>query len=542
MNRRILRILSVLLTVFMLCTAMIGCVKTETDDGTIGTSSGTEPKEDPYAGPFPLETDVTLTYWFMMNPNLSAHYTNLGETEYAKELQRITGINVEYVHPADYDQFALIIAANEMPDIMEYRWERQYPGGVTKAIADGVVYPLNDFMEKGYTPNYSKYLEENPNFASMVKTLDGQIAGFPFIPDQSYVLIGPALRGDWLKELNLSVPETIDDWYVVLKAFKDKGVQAPYTYVSTVPFIIGAYDTNHSNFNNGYYIRDKKVVYGPAEDNYKKMLETWNKWYQEGLVDVDYATVSREMVESKMATGQAGSTSAMPSNFSMLVEAGKASDPNYELVAAKFPVLNKGDTPRYDNDAFGSPYNVRSMLGMITSNCKHPEIAARLLDFAYSEEGVLLNEWGIEGVSYEKKSDGSLMYTDNIYNNPDGWTFFQSKAKYSRGYADGAFMADPRRFAADNNDPAMVNAVKTWSISKSAQYTMPFLRESAEDSEKLAGITPELKTYQEQAYLTFVLEKDSLKDWDQYLKTLDDIGLQTTLDIYQKLLDVHFSK
>ena len=37
----------------------------------------------------------------------------------------------------------------------------------------------------------------------------------------------------------------------------------------------------------------------------------------------------------------------------------------------------------------------------ITTSCKNIEAAARLLDYAYGEEGHLLANFGIEGVTYE---------------------------------------------------------------------------------------------------------------------------------------------
>ena len=38
------------------------------------------------------------------------------------------------------------------------------------------------------------------------------------------------IRKDWLDDLGLEVPETIDEWYTALKAFKEeKGATAPLT-------------------------------------------------------------------------------------------------------------------------------------------------------------------------------------------------------------------------------------------------------------------------------------------------------------------------
>ena len=50
---------------------------------------------------------------------------------------------------------------------------------------------------------------------------------FPCINDSKFKIFGGlVLRADWLKELNLPVPETIEQWETTLRAFKEKKAQA----------------------------------------------------------------------------------------------------------------------------------------------------------------------------------------------------------------------------------------------------------------------------------------------------------------------------
>ena len=77
----------------------------------------------------------------------------------------------------------------------------------------------------------------------------------------------------------------------------------------------------------------------------------------------------------------------------------------------------------------------------ITTSCKDVETAARLLDYAYSEEGHMLFNFGVEGESYTMV-DGYPTYTDKILNNPEGWPLAQSLAAYIRGNYNGPFVQD----------------------------------------------------------------------------------------------------
>ena len=68
--------------------------------------------------------------------------------------------------------------------------------------------------------------------AAIAVSEDGYIIGFPFIRGDEYLLssAGMLIRQDWLDELNLELPETADDLYQVLKAFKEeKGAPLPFS-------------------------------------------------------------------------------------------------------------------------------------------------------------------------------------------------------------------------------------------------------------------------------------------------------------------------
>ena len=72
-----------------------------------------------------------------------------------------------------------------MPDIIEYKWIN-YAGGPQKAIDDGVIIALNDYMQ--YAPNLKKFLDEHPDIANMVKTDEGNYYCFPFLRGDSLFL------------------------------------------------------------------------------------------------------------------------------------------------------------------------------------------------------------------------------------------------------------------------------------------------------------------------------------------------------------------
>ena len=514
-------------------------VETETtaaDKGT--TAADTQASATPTEVTYPLEKGEKITYWVQLNGNASANYTNLGDTEFGKALKEQTGIDVEFQHPAagqEKEQFNLIIADGNLPDIMEYQWVKGYPGGPEKAIRDGVIIPLNDVIDK-YCPNLKAFLAEHPEFDKMIKTDDGHYYAFPFLrgEEKLCVNVGGFIRQDWLDELGLEVPTTIDEWHTVLTAFKEKkGAEAALCFdwanFKDKNQIIFAYDTSYT-----YYVgEDGKVHYGPMEDNFKDYLTTMHQWYQEGLLDKDMASLNGDQVISKMTTDKAGaSVGWAASRMQVCMTTAQKSNPNYTLAATPFPSLEKGKAPKmgFIENAFPD------VSAAITTKCKDVERAARLLDYAYGEAGHNLYNFGVEGVSYEMK-DGIPTYTDIVLNNPDGWPLAQSMAKHIRGSYNGPFVQDGRYIEQYLQLPTVKECPTTWYVEGANKYNLPNVTPLQDESKELATLNNEITTYVDEMVLKFILGTESLDNWDTYVNTIKGMNIDRALEIYNGALD-----
>ena len=225
---------------------------------------------------YPMAAGDKLQYWCELTTTVSANYANLGDTPFGQGWQKNTGVEIEFLHPPtgqQKEQFSLILADGNLPDLMEYNWTVDYPGGPEKAIKDGVIIPLNDVIDQ-YCPNLKKYLEENPDIDRMIKTDEGHYYVFPFIRGDENLMntIGLMVRKDWLDELGMEVPTTIDEWHDVLTAFKNaKGCTAPYSFEYTNNQYLGA-DPFVAAFgvNRSFYLgSDCKLHNGATEPGLK---------------------------------------------------------------------------------------------------------------------------------------------------------------------------------------------------------------------------------------------------------------------------------
>jgi putative aldouronate transport system substrate-binding protein len=497
--------------------------------------SGNGNKEGGEPGPvYPLDTKEGFSYWGAINGNLVTFTTNLAEAPIGKAIAEATGVKVEYIHPSEgqeLEQFNLLIASTELPDAMEYTWT-SYPGGPEKAIADGVIVPLNDLIDK-HAPNLKKILEADPELDKMVKTDSGQYYAFPMLRNtEGVVFRGPILRKDWLDELGLAVPVTIDDWHAMLTAFKEKkGAAAPLSaqYANKMNLqdaFYGAYRTSQD-----FYIDDEgKVRYGPLDPQFKDVIALFRQWYSEGLIDKDFPIVERATLDKRILNGETGATVfLLGGGMGRWLESAKAQTPEFDLVAAPYPVLNAGERPFTGQRDF--KYNPKASVA-ITTSAQNPELIVKWLDFAYSEQGAMMYNFGIEGESYTIEN-GVPTFTDTIMAN-EKYNSQQMLSQYT--VPNGPYPMHEEKTT--NTFPQQDEAIKVWSETDAAKHILPaFITPTVDESKQVAQTMTAVNTYMEEMFIKFVMGNEPLDKFGDFVKQLEEMGVRDVIAIYQGAMD-----
>jgi putative aldouronate transport system substrate-binding protein len=530
MKRKFIKTITILIGVSMIGSLVSGCKGKEAEAGADATVNNSSSGVVSY----PIKTDVKLTYWTKLDPKVSPHSKTLADTEFAKQLEKETGIKVEWLHPAqgqETEQFNIMIASGELPDIIDRYWTNAYAGGPDKAIDDKIILRLNEVIDK-YAPNYKKVLEADKTLSKLAKSDKGNIYSFGFIRGDDILTTysGPILREDWLKELNLKLPETLDEFETVLKAFKEKkNTQYPYTQGKGLDgnFVAGAF-----GFNLGYYLENGKVAYGPLNSKLKEYLTVMNRWYKDGILDKNFAANDGNAVKANMLNSKSGAFIGMlGGGIGTYVNAMKDKDPKFSLIGCQYPVLNKGDKVKFaQKDA---------MLGAeaaITAKCKNPEIAARLLDYGYSEKGSMLYNFGTENVSY-KMVNGYPTYQDVIMNNPDKLAIGEAMAKYTRVSYDGPFVQRKEYLEQFMVLPQQKETLKLWSKIDVSQSQYPVATLTTEESAEASKLEGDINTYVDEMMLKFIMGAEPLTNIDKFQAQLKSMKVDRVIELRQAAVD-----
>ena len=491
-------------------------------------------------GTFPVSGNRTVTWWEALPGNIAPNFVTMGDTPFAEALQEQSGVTIEFMHPPAgqaVEALTLMIVAGDLPDIIFQNWLTVFVGGPGRAIEDGVIMPLNDVFAR-YAPHTLYTLEvQNPEWGRLTRTDDGYYYAFPFVRGDPLLQVfrGPFFRADWLEELGMDVPVTIAEWEEVLIAFRDEmGAQTPFTPRTDVVLyncpIAAAHGLRLGLGRNA----QGRVNFGWVEPEMFDYLVVMNRWFEMGLLDPDIATMTGDIFNARFTAGMTGAGHFnVGAGIGVLLNA-MLDDPVFDIVAAPNPVLQRGQVPVLGQYEF--PFT--GLGAAITTQVGDLEAAARLLDFAFSPEGHILYNFGVEGRDFIWEN-GFPRYTEAITNHPEGWPMAQSISAVARSAFHGPFVQDPDYMVQFQQWPQQVHALQTWMQHATGTRILPPLTPTPDESARVAVLLSDIDTFVNEMYFSFVMGHTELTqaNFDSFVANVFALGLQEVLDIQQTALD-----
>ncbi len=482
------------------------------------------------------------------------------------KIQDMAGVNIDWTVVCGSGdeinaQYLAMMASGNYPDIIQWQHNNDYTGGVSQMYKDGIIIELNDVIDK-YMPNYKKLLEENPQVAKTLMDDEGRYLYFtvinPLNSDLEKVAVcwwGLEMRQDWLDNVGMEAPTTIDEWYEVLTAFKN-GDPNGNGEQDEIPFDAGSAGLNlfmpAFGFQNGVYVDPEtgKVAYGQYGEKYKAYLETMSKWYAEGLIQNVFADETGAPADSSDANiyaDLAGSWKGLSNYWEQRLPQVLEKNPNADFVAIQWPQYVNGSGEFYADD-YGMGYGDRYST-VISVDCKNVEAAARLIDQMYTEEGTNCTTWGtIEGDPINPEwthGHGTYTVDENGVKHETEWA-----QQITENFYDGAFpnkyrysmshVSFPRWGAADylaaTREENYVNSAMMWAQASNA-LEYPSAITLSTDAQKAVAEIENMNTYISEMAYKFITGAEPLTNFDNYMDTLQKMGIEDLIALYQEAYD-----
>jgi putative aldouronate transport system substrate-binding protein len=542
------RKLSLIIAILLFISLVAGCSSTDdtppTSKPTVtatpeSQSTGDEPASDDK--PYPLvESPVTLSCYWLVE---ATEIVDLSDCMFWQEMANRLNVHIKFDHPASTggnENFNLIVASQDYPDMMK-GFYTSYGPGIDHAIEEEMaVVALNDYVE--YLPNYMSFVNGNDEYKIDCYSDNGYLWGINHLaPVPCNPWAGPTVRKDMLDEIGYTkTPITVDDWEDMLTQLRDNFPSlknGPFMLVShggtaawgTVTAAYGVH--SHRNFMdvNG------KVVYPMLEPGYKDYLMRMNDWYEKGLIWDDY--ISEPFIYGPVDKVANGELAVFDSIYNWFESnyAAASDDPNFELMGIPLPKLNENDELHIrQSNAWARPLLSVSIM----TTCKDVPLACRYWDYVFTEEGILLSNWGIEDVTFVYDEDGNPRFTDLLLDYEAG----VESAMTQYLLFNGPGLLDWKR-PWQVVPQAAIDATITWLESANNDWVFP---EGAiltsEEGEEYSRIFVDIQTFINENANRFIMGLESFDNFDAFIEEIKEMGIERVIEIKQQSLDRYYNR
>lgn len=481
-------------------------------------------------------TDQEETLSYAGYDSWLSNYSYKDDQPIWKLFEEQTGVKIDFqVYSSGELESALSVrltSGMNLPDITQLppSWTNT---GVMKYVDEGVIIDLTDLIDQ-YAPNIKALMEEDPYLAAQMIAPDGRIYSVMDVmyPINEVVPISFIIRRDWLEKLNLEVPTTVDDFYNVLHAFatqdpngNGKADEIPLI-VNEVDGTVGYFGTGfglpYTAINDNVYAFDEEgnCTFLFATEEAKATLEFVNKLYNDGLIYKEL-TNDVSVVESLIAQNLVGCYPGQPVDWLSRANS-LTSETNGDWIMIAPPVDENGHTAISKRFPTGMYYG-------ISADCKNPELAIKWIDYiGFSAEANFIKDFGIEGKTFVYDEDGEPQFTDYIMNNPDGYS--PHDAMRTVGGAPSVLVFDTpenylMKFAGSTVYDCII-ALQPYMVDAN-----PLILPSQEESAAYSEVWPDIQVYYKEMFARFISGSESLDNFDGFVETMNDIGLDKVLEI-----------
>lgn len=482
----------------------------------------------------PIVADkLELSLWSPSGGNFRG--TDFNEKYSFQQMEENTNIHINFQHSteASAEAFSLLMSSGKLPDII---YNDLWGTDSGKYGAQGALLPLEDLIEQ-YAPNFKKLLDDHPDIRGQITSPEGHIYYLPnlVLDSQDLTQMFPQVRSDWVEKLGLQMPQTTEDWYNMLKAFREqdpngngKKDEIPLVTVNLENIMMlfaPAFGVEY-----GFFVDNGEVKFGPNDPRFKDVVAYLNRLYEEQLLDPNYLVdTTFQTLTEKVTTDVAGAwfgwSGSYMGNFTTLME-GKH---DTFKIAATIPPKGPGGDQRHVSFRWQAAAHGLA----VSSKTAHPQEVMKWLDYQYSEEGILLNNFGVEGKSYDLVN-GEPVYKEEVTHPTNGLTNTQELLNHTIGGGSWATVADTRYAEQIREANGQTeNPLEIYKDYIDFDAKPPPVQFTAEENEIVVPLMADIQTYVAETINAQIMGRQSFDDYDKVMKQLEQMGIGEVLKQYQ---------
>ena len=268
--------------------------------------------------------------------------------------------------------------------------------------------------------------------------------------------------------------------------------------------------------------------YGPATEKFKSAIQTLQKFYEAGLIDPEFATISDDQFVERITSGKA---LFMFSEYLCCMNTenqgdwngnGRVNNPDFDLEPLT-PLATEYGSGKIEVQ---SPTARGGYAIAINADSEYVDQLVALVDYQLSDEMIDLVNWGIEGETYDIEDGKKTWMIDN-----------DKKKELGLDARSGMWIpidqdcSDSSLSEIDIENTMAANAKVSDFAFYDAKKTLSF---TAEEQDTISEIMTPVKTYVDEEVMNFITGKKNMEeDWDAFEEKISDMNYEEVLSMYR---------
>ncbi|OBR65689.1 sugar ABC transporter [Paenibacillus oryzae] len=311
-----------LLAGVMLTGLLAGCGQSKDSGDSDNTASSTEFYSAKFENGKYVEP-VSITTVFPIGSNLKfkngENIENNVHTRWAKDT---LGIDIKYLWTVSDQNNAyqtklrlMLTSKQEMPDIISFRGDQTL---ISDLIETGQFTDAGELFDKYASDTYKEAMAQDPDVWNPY-IRDGKRMAIPLLDNAYNNDAVMYIREDWLKNVGMEAPKTIDELEAVMEAFTngdpDKNGQKDTlalsigfknylaTWMSDAGWIFGMFGAMPNQWNEN---ANGELVYGSIQPEMKPALAKLQDWMKKGYISQEAGLYDEVKASEAFTAGKAG--------------------------------------------------------------------------------------------------------------------------------------------------------------------------------------------------------------------------------------------
>lgn len=364
---------AMILALTMCMSVLGGCAGKEKE--TTSTSTAVLGEVDPF-GKYEEPVEVTGVLSFSSASSEVPAGTTPENQSFVKQAKERFNIDFKWLWTAPTDQYeqklGVAMASGELPDVMAVS-----AVDYQNLLENEQIMPWNDALEWA-SDTLREWIGRDPAVLESVTDENGNIMAIPQYWDSKRDLNIMMIRTDWLEQVNMGIPKTVEELEAVATAFKEqlgaemgislsKDVLAGTSPLAALMNMFGSYPTAWLEGEDG------TLVPGEIQPETKEALETLNRFYEKGLIHKEFALHDATKLREFIVSEKLGILIAPWWAFDSFI--GKEIAKNGDSKWATAPIPKAEGT----NGALLQTMMIEDYY-VLNANCKNPEAVIKLFN------------------------------------------------------------------------------------------------------------------------------------------------------------------